>query len=175
MIWRNWGLVEVSRIAKALDSDEDTVSNWAARMGLDPHPSVSPLWRQRGFLTVIRNNWNLCDYDQILALLDMTDEQLEFTLREDDFMWDKMGSLKPVVARPALKTAYPANVVARLDEIAAFVKELDAPADNAFAFIGPYKQEYKGDIVFPQQDDLRLVYSYFALYADTLSDAAIES
>lgn len=175
VIWRNWGLVEPSRIAKALDTDEENVRSWAARLGLDPQPSVSPLWRQRGFLTVIRNNWNLCDYDQILALLNMTDAELEFTLREDDFMWDKMGSLKPVVARPTLKTAYPADVIARLDEIAAFVKKIDAPKENAFAFIGPYKQEYTGDVVIPQQDDLRLVYSYFALYADTLADDAIES
>ena len=157
VIWRNWGLVEPSRIAKALDTDEENVRSWAARLGLDPQPSVSPLWRQRGFLTVIRNNWNLCDYDQILALLNMTDAELEFTLREDDFMWDKMGSLKPVVARPALKTAYPADVIARLDEIAAFVKKIDAPKENAFAFIGPYKQEYTGDVVIPQQEDRKSV------------------
>ncbi len=175
VIWRNWGLVSVARIAAALDSDEKTVCKWAERMGLAPHPSVSSLWEQRGFLTVIRNNWNLCDYDQILALTGMTEEQLEFTLREDDFMWDKMGALKPVVARPALKAEYDEATVARLDEIAALVKRINAPADNAFDFIAPYKQTYTGDIVFPQQDNLRLVYSYFALYADTLADDAIES
>ncbi len=175
VIWRNWGLVPVDRIARALDATEETVCQWAERMGLAPHPSVSPLWKQRGFLTVIRNNWNLCDYDQILALTDMTDEQLEFTLREDDFMWHKMGQLKPVVQRPALKTAYAPDVVARLDEIAAVVRRVDAPADNAFAFVAPYKQEYTGEVTIPQQENLRLVYSYFALYADTLADDAIES
>ncbi len=175
VIWRNWGLVSVARIAKALDSNEETVCKWAVRMGLTPHPSVSPLWKQRGFLTLIRNNWNLCDYDQILTLTDMTDEQLEFTLREDDFMWHKMGQLKPVVKRPSLKADYPEAVVARLDAIASLVKKIDAPADNAFEFLAPYKAEYTGDIVFPQQEHLRLVYSYFALYADTLADDAVES
>ncbi len=175
VIWRNWGLVPVDRIARALDADEKTVCKWAERMGLPPHPSVSPLWKQRGFLTVIRNNWNLCDYDQILALTGMTDEHLEFTLREDDFMWYKMGCLKPVVERPSLKTEYPAAVITRLDEIAALVRKINAPADNAFEFLAPYREDYKGEIVLPQQDDLRLVYSYFALYADTLADDAVES
>ena len=58
VIWRNWGLVSADRIAKALDSNEETVCKWAARMGLTPHPSVSPLWKQRGFLTIIRNGSN---------------------------------------------------------------------------------------------------------------------
>ena len=175
VIWRNWGLVPVERIARALDTTEETVCKWAVRMGLLPHPSVSVVWKQRGFLTVIRNNWNLCDYDQILTLLNMTDEQLEFTLREDDFMWDKMGSLKPVVQRPALQEEYPEAVVARLEEIAALVRKINAPADNSFEFLAPYREEYKDEIVIPQQEDLRLVYSYFALYADTLADDAVES
>lgn len=176
VIFRNWGLVPAARIALALDTTEAAVRRAAARMGLDPDAGVSPLWRKRGFLTVIRNNWNLCDYDQIMALLDMTDEQLEFTLREDDFMWDKMGSLKPVVERPFLADTYPPEVEARLDEIAALVRQINAPADNAFAFLAPYTAEpVNGEIRFPQQDSLRLIYSYFALYGDTLAGDAQDS
>ncbi len=175
VIWRNWGLVEPKRIAAALDTDEETIRRIAGRMGLSPHPSVPSIWKERGFLTVIRNNWNLCDYDQLLLLLDMTDEQLEFTLREDDFMWDKMGSLKPVVERPVIRLPLSAEVEARLDEIAAFVKGVNAPAENAFEFLAPYRKAYDGEIRFPQQDHLRLVYSYFALYGDTLAGDAQES
>lgn len=175
VIWRNWGLVAPSRIAAALNSDEATVCHWAQRMGLDPHPAVSPLWEQRGFLTVIRNNWNLCEYDQIMALTNMTDAQLEFTLREDDFMWDKMGSLKPEVSRPVLKETYSDAVLARLDEIAALVRRVSAPADNAFAFLAPYRQAPQGEVAKPQQENLRLIFSYFALYGDTLAGDAQES
>ncbi len=175
VIWRNWGLVPPARIATALSSTESTVCRWAQRMGLPPHPEVSPLWEQRGFLTVIRNNWNLCEYDQIMALTNMTDAQLEFTLREDDFMWDKMGSLKPEVARPALKDDYPAAVQSRLDEIAALVQRVSAPADNAFAFLAPYRRAPQGTVTLPQQDHLRLMFSYFALYGDTLAGDAQES
>lgn len=176
VIWRNWGLVAPARIALALDTDEASVCRAAERMGLDPRPTISPLWRKRGFLTIIRNNWNLCDYDQILSLLDMTEEQLEFTLREDDFMWDKMGSLKPVVERPRLAPSYPAEVEARLDEIAALVRKINAPADNAFDFLAPYTAApQEAPIKLPQQDSLRLIYSYFALYGDTLAGDAQDS
>ncbi len=176
VIWRNWGLVAPARIAAALDSDEETVCRYAARMGLTPHPSVSPIWHERGFLTIIRNNWNLCEYDQLLLLLDMTEKQLEFTLREDDFMWDKMGSLKPVVARPSLKETYGDDVLARLDAIAALVERVGGiPRENAFEFLAPYRLQPTGEVKLPQQDSLRLFYSYFALYGDTLANDAQES
>ncbi len=176
VIFRNWGLVAPSRIAKVLDTDEASVCKAAEKMGLDPNPTISPLWQKRGFLTVIRNNWNLCDYDQIKILVDMTDEQLEFTLREDDFMWDKMGSLKPVVERPFLAASYPAEVEARLEEIAALVRKIGAPADNSFEFLAPYTTEPAvGEVRFPQQESLRLIYSYFALYGDTLAGDAQDS
>ena len=36
VIFRNWGLVPVNRIAKVLGTDTDTVKTAAAEMGLDP-------------------------------------------------------------------------------------------------------------------------------------------
>lgn len=174
VIWRNWGLASVSDIAAALDSDEATVNKWALKMGLTPK-TVLPRWRERGFLTIIRNNWNLCEYDQIMRLTGMDEKQLEFTLLEDDFMWVKMGNLKPAVERPTLKAEYPKNILARLDEIAEIISKYPLPAENAFEFLDDYLAEYSGDIVFPQQDKIRLMYSYFGLYADTLADDAFGS
>ena len=51
--------------------------------------------KQRGYITLIRRNWHLLPYDQLLELLEMTPERLAFALREDDFLWVKLGRLKP--------------------------------------------------------------------------------
>ena len=41
--------------------------------------------KTRGYITLIRRNWHLLPYEQLLELVEMTPEQLAFTLREDDF------------------------------------------------------------------------------------------
>ncbi len=47
--------------------------------------------KTRGYVTLIRRNWQLLPYEQLLELLEMTPEQLAFTLREDDYLWVKLG------------------------------------------------------------------------------------
>ncbi len=175
VIWRNWGCVAPAAIAKALDASEEDVCAIAERMGFDPHPQVSELWKRRGFLTTIRCNWNLCEYDQILTLTGMTEEQLEFTLREDDFMWCKMGNLKPTVERPRLVMPLTAEQEKRLDEIGAIARRVAAPAENAFDFLARYQVAPEGEIVLPQQEHLRMLYSYFAIYGDTLANDGADS
>ena len=74
-------------------------------MGLEPQPFVDDAWLKRGYQTIIRNNWHLLDYPQLLELLDWPPERLEKCLREEDFLWIKLGSAKPdcggeVIAQP---------------------------------------------------------------------------
>ncbi|MEI6424142.1 MAG: hypothetical protein WCP55_18140, partial [Lentisphaerota bacterium] len=57
--------------------------------------SLCPLWHERGYLTIIRRNWHLLPYEQILALLDWPPDEMAYALKEDDFLWHKLGSLKP--------------------------------------------------------------------------------
>ena len=40
--------------------------------------------KSRGYITIIRRNWHLLPYEQLLELVQMTPEQLSFALREDD-------------------------------------------------------------------------------------------
>jgi hypothetical protein len=42
-----------------------------------------------------RRNWMLLPYEQMLELLDWTADHLAFTLKEEDFLYHKMGCLKP--------------------------------------------------------------------------------
>ena len=84
-VWRNWDAVEPAKLAKILGTTVDNVRALAASMGLPPAAAVPPAMKTRGYITLIRRNWHLLPYDQLLELLDMTPARLAFTLREDDF------------------------------------------------------------------------------------------
>lgn len=94
-VWRNWELVPVERIARVLRCSVDEVVQAAAELGLTQSPVVDSKWVSHGYLTLIRNNWQLLSYAQILELLDWTADKLAYTLKEEDFFWVKVGMLKP--------------------------------------------------------------------------------
>jgi len=96
-IFRNWESVRTEKLAEILGTDEATVNALASDMGLRVPAKYNPGYRDRGFLSVIRNNWHLLPYDQLLALSEKTEEELAFTLREDDFFDVKLGFIKPDV------------------------------------------------------------------------------
>lgn len=100
-IWRNWGRVPLSHLAKVLSTSEANVRASAKELGLPLEPSVRREWLEDGYLTLIRQNWHLLPYEQLLLLLDWTPEKLLTVLHEEDFLWIKMGSSKP--AASALK------------------------------------------------------------------------
>ena len=94
-VWRNWRLVETVRLARVLGTTEKNVTAVAESMGLPAAGTVASTMRERGYITLIRRNWHLLPYDQLLSLLDMTADELAHTLREDDFLYHKLGHLKP--------------------------------------------------------------------------------
>ena len=93
-LWRNWGRVPLNRLAKVLSASEDNVLTSASKLGLPSIP-VNEEWLSDGYLTLIRQNWHLLPYEQLLILLDWTPEKLLAVLHEEDFLWIKMGSSKP--------------------------------------------------------------------------------
>ena len=100
VVWRNWGMVPVERLAKALDTTADDIIRIGEDMGLVHDDSRCNLWLTRGYQTIIRLNWHLVTYDQLLIMLDWTADYLSFILREDDFLWVKMGYFKPMLEAP---------------------------------------------------------------------------
>ena len=94
-LWRNWELVPPGRLAAILQCTEAEIFQAAEEMGLTAHPQVNPKWLSHGYLTLIRNNWQLLPYSQILQLLDWIPEKMAYTLKEEDFFWTKLGKIKP--------------------------------------------------------------------------------
>ncbi len=177
ILWRNWGLVPLERLAAALRANQTDLVAAAALLGLDPEQKADPNWLTRGYLTIIRQNWHICTYEQICTLLAISEEQLAFILKEDDFFWHKMGKLKPALAeahyRP-LTAAEEEKTKAAASYLHALLPASSWQQENAFAFLEQFTRQLTDDERRAAQAEirpnksLRTVYSYFALYGDPL-------
>ena len=96
-IFRNWESVPTEVLARVLSTDTETVEALAKDLGLRVPAKYNEQYKKRGYITVIRNNWHLLPYSQLLELLGWDEEELSFTLREDDFFGIKLGQVKPDV------------------------------------------------------------------------------
>src|ERR1019366_2748415 len=94
-IWRNWTLVPAERMAQVVGASAADIKRIGRAMGLFEQPSITADLQRRSYITVIRRNWHLLPYEQLLSLLDWTPDQMAYTLREDDFLLVKLGNLKP--------------------------------------------------------------------------------
>lgn len=181
-IWRNWELVPAARLAAVLGCAEEDIAAVGRSMGLEPPQGLDEALRRRSHLTVIRRNWHLLPYGQLLALLGWTADQLACTLREDDFFYIKLGSLKP--ACPPLRWSPPGEAeTTRAAEIARLVKESFPQGklpgqDPLFSFIGHLKSPLNPALAPAPASGaagpLRMGYSYFALCGDPLLDPGLD-
>lgn len=172
-VWFNWTLVPTARLAEVSGATPEQIVDIGKRMGLpDPHVISEDQWR-RSYITIIRRNWHLLPYDQLLRLLGWTAEELAFTLREDDFLYAKLGSLKPNCEPLRYKTPSEA-ARAREAEIAdvirqAFPDGLDSIKDPLFGFVARLSAPPAEPIERGRQDSVfspRFCSSYFMLYGD---------
>lgn len=178
-VWRNWPLVPVERLAEVLGTDAAEVARMGAAMGLGDPPAIDPEIRKRAYISIIRRNWHLLPYPQLLALLDMSEAELAFTLREDDFLHVKLGNLKPacpplrhaetdeamqtaerqVTARMA--AAFPEGAATQPEPLFQFVRDLSAPVESS----APKRES---------RFSPRYCSSYFALFGDPLLEEDID-
>jgi hypothetical protein len=173
-VWRNWPLVTVERMAGAVGAKPEDIRRLGRAMGLGGPPRTTRDQQARSYLTVIKRNWHLLPYKQLLALLGWSADQLAFTLREDDFLWVKLGNLKPR-CEPVRYQPPDENTLRREREIARIVQE-EFPKhaaqgeDPLFGFVAQLSRMPAGSSVRSPAagDSLRFCYSYFALYGDPL-------
>ena len=95
VIFRNYRMVPTENISRVLECTVADVEREAKRLGLRIG-EYDPIWQKRGHITLIRNNWYLLPYDQLMTLIDYTEEKLDFVIAKDDFLFVKLGNAKPV-------------------------------------------------------------------------------
>lgn len=173
-VWRNWNLVPLDRLAAVLQTTPENVAELAASLGLPDYRE--PTWSiGQIYITLIRRNWHLLPYEQILQLVEMTPERLNFALQEDDFLWIKLGQVKPK-CEPLRYAPPEKNARDRAGEIARFLERTvggpvrEKDAEPRFAFIDELKKVdgSSRESVPNESSSLRFIYSYFALYGDPL-------
>jgi len=173
-VWRNWQLVPAKRMARVVGATTADIVRLGRAMGLSNQPSITRDQQSRSQLTVIRRNWQLLPYDQLLDLLGWTPDQLEYALREDDFLFIKLGSLKPKCER--LRYAPPdQSTIERERDIARIVREtfqseITESSDPLFGFVSELSRKPNTAAAPAAARGLRFCYSYFALYGDPLLD-----
>jgi hypothetical protein len=181
-VWRNWNAVEPARIAGILGTSVEEVSALAESMGLPRDPQVPDEMRKRGYVTLIRRNWHLLPYDQLLELLDLTPERLSVMLREEDFLWVKLGRLKPACNRLEYAPPDPA-ARKRAEEIRALVEaefgeELHGGAVPRFDFVRQLSAPLPDSTPPPSAQDTssvqRIVHSYVAIFGDPLAHPELD-
>ena len=174
VIFRNWNRITVERIADVLNTSADQVIFEAERLGLSPYNEKScSLWLKYGYLTIIRENWLLLNYSQLLKLLGFTEEQLYRVLMEDDFMFFKMGAGKPFCPEVFWHELSPAELQ-ETAEIRAVIAPLTAAhgKEYEFDFLETLKKAVPPAAQTAKNNHLRMAYCYCATFGDSLMPGA---
>ena len=163
VIFRNYRMVPSENIAKVLECTVEDVEREAKRLGLCAGVA-DPVWFERGHITLIRNNWYLLPYDQLMQLIDYTEEKLDFVIEKDDFLFVKLGNAKPVCE----KVTYSPLTEKELDEtevVAKTIAKLDTSERKMFDFYNdPTDTEVK--YVISIDGGIRMVHPYLTPCAD---------
>jgi len=190
-VWRNWTVVPETRLAEVLETSVEKVRQVAASLGLPAQEKILPQWESpQGYITVLRRNWHLLPFEQLLVLLNQTPSQLAESLREDDFLFIKLGSIKPRCE--PLRYKEPSEEQHRqAKQIASWIKEelgvdWTKPEESRFAFLDEFfpAEAFSRDsnVSAPVADcldtspfEIRFLFSYFATFGDPLLDPEVAS
>ena len=179
-VFRNWKAVPPAKIAAILGASVPDVAALAVSMGLPAEADVPPAMRARGYVSLIRRNWHLLPYEQLLQLLEMTPERLDVMLREEDFLWIKLGQTKPACV-PVRYIAPDATAKAREAEIRAVVEAefgeaVHEPGVPRFDFVRKLSTPVPGYLKLDGgvEPFLRIVHSYVAVFGDPLMNPELD-
>ena len=157
-IFRAYEYVPVEKIANILRTDAITVKKAAKEMGL-PDYNPGDLWLKRGYLTIIRRMWHILPYEQLLELLDMDEDTLARTMRDDDFLDVKLSD-KPKCERVEWRELTE-DEQERTREIKEAMDGLDFSGEPPFSFrYDVPKLEFEGAECF----STRMIYAFSGLY-----------
>ena len=161
VIFRNYGLVETERLAKTLSTSAECVEREAKRLGLEN--TYNPKWEQKGFITLIRNNWFLLPYSQIQTLLGYDEARLDFILTNEDFLSVKLGDFKPECEEVAY-APLTEEEIAVTQRLAVDIKRYLPQTESYFEFF-PKKEKREGQVRV-HGDGIRLLHGYLTPCGD---------
>ncbi len=162
LILRCYGVISNDRIAKTLRVSVETVIKEAEKLGLSKI-KFEPEFRVRGYITPLRAVWNILPYSQIMTLLDMDEQTLDYNLKEDDFLDCKLGGFKPYCE----EVVYSPLTEAQERETAKLRAIIE---ENFIDDYAPYFRFYDKAETFnkePTDDIKKVAYSYSLAYGDT--------
>jgi hypothetical protein len=167
--------VELDKLAEILKTSSSRITEIASSMGLPEYKK--PQWTsEQIYITLIKRNWHLLPYEQLLQLVDMTPDRLNSVLREDDFLWVKVGHSKPkceplFYTAPTTEVSNRTKIIKRILQNYTKKKHLKEPKE-LFSFINEIQSLGSSTSIKPEhrpnKESLRFIYSYFALYGDPL-------
>ena len=162
MLFRNYRMVPADRIARVLNCSEEQVHTEALRMGLR-RGEADPRWLTEGYITLIRNNWYLIPYEQLLDLLQWDEARLEFSLTKDDFLDTKLGKMKPACERAVYQPLSEEQIV-QTEQVAQKVRQYDTSERAYFNFF-PLRDNAVA--ITPRQGkNMRMVHGYLTPCGD---------
>ena len=142
-VWRNWELANTDRLAQVLGTSPENILEIGDSLGLPRKLALTADQLRRIYITVIRQNWHVLPDDQLMDLLGWDQRHYEYTLKEDDFLWIKLGLLKPrceklQYERPSAQARQRAAEIKRLlrETLGASLEEVGEPACQFVADLG---------------------------------------
>ncbi len=166
-IFRNYGTVENSKLAEVLNTTETVIETEAERMGLNLI-KYNPDWVKKGFVTIVRNNWDLLTKTQIRTLLSMGEKEFDRFLIYYDFLDVKVGA-KPELEAPVYSPLSKEEIekTAKIKDF--MIANYKAPEVMPFDFFSNSPENVYEE---PEEYEItdRYVSSYFASYDGVLDD-----
>ena len=182
VIFRNYSYVETAKIASAISATEEETEAFARATGIDKF-KYNPAWKEKGFVTIIRNNWDLLPNDKIAELIGLSEAEFDALLADYDFLGVKLGEKPkfkpPVYGKPKSDEKRLAKIKELVDET--YIKPEVEPFDFfAVAPCGSEKQdkdEYGGESACDDESEYavtdRFTSNYCARYTDVLLDGEL--
>ncbi|MDP6359709.1 MAG: hypothetical protein QF473_31600, partial [Planctomycetota bacterium] len=177
-VWRNWGMVPTERLAAVLSTDLDTVMDFAEEMGLPVPPVVNNHWLEHGYTTIMRDNWHLLPYEQLLQLLEWSPDYMAHMFMANDGTFGKLGVVKPQVGPLSYRplTSEEKEQTRSLRQLVEkhFPNHKTPATIPAFSFLDEFEQlpsDFQGKS--STHSDPRIIYAYAAPYGDTLFDESL--
>ena len=165
VVFRNYGLVSDEKLAKTIGISVPMLKAEAQRLGLTA--SYNPVWEKRGYITLIRNNWYILPYSQLMTLLGYDEARLEFVLTNEDFLRVKLGEVKPY-CEEVYYTPLIDEEIAVTERLAKEIKTYFPKELFPFEFF--QKTEEEGGYVRDYGDGIRLIHGYLTPCGDAFME-----